>query len=67
MAECRQCGAAVFWVFDADGRSVGLDRKPSPVGEIGIDDAGVAQRGKALVRSSRRGLLFKEHKCEEGK
>jgi len=65
MAECRGCGKRVFWVFDVDGRSVGLDVKACPDGTLFLDSAGVVERGRNLGLKGRRSMGFREHQCRE--
>lgn len=63
MSKCRVCGARVFWAFDVDGRSVGMDAKPMPDGDLTIDRSGIVERGRSLSLRERRGRAFREHKC----
>lgn len=65
MAECRGCGARVFWAFDEDGRSVGMDADPVPDGDLTLDSAGIVERGRSLSLRERRGQAFREHECQE--
>jgi hypothetical protein len=64
MSKCRVCGARVFWAFDVDGRSVGMDAKPADDGDLTIDAAGIVERDRSLSLRERRGRAFREHKCE---
>lgn len=66
MAECRNCGAKVFWAFNEDGRSMGFDQGHRPDGEWFLDSAGIAER-RGVSLGKRRGQGFREHRCFGGR
>jgi hypothetical protein len=63
MSKCRVCGARVFWAFDEDGRSVGMDAKPCADGDLTMDRSGIVERGRSLSLRERHGQAFREHNC----
>lgn len=55
MAACRSCGASIFWAMTESGKSMPIDQRPDPNGNIVLDENNVAAvMAPAEARGRRR-------------